>query len=301
MISNETGSIICIIGIALMAIGFVISIISIIAKKTAIGHFGLITLIVGSVIMLTIVFLMQNQQKHLESEQIASVSEQDYKSSCKTIDYKELCRYPDKYEGTDISVKVKVQQVMDVSTFSTDKAWRALTDNNGYGWYADDEYYMIDKRSEDTVKILEDDVVVVYGEFTGLEKITRALTGNTDELPKVKVRYADLVDDAPEKTYEEVLEEYSQKMREATPRLIAEYQEEAKQNQNGITGLAELSSKKTEELANINSEGTEEMSKIYMYNGTGSYDEYSEWSGKLFDVYMEEAGKITDAYLESAR
>ena len=41
------------------------------------------------------------------------------------------------------------------------------------------------------------------------------------------------------------------------------------------------------------------MSKIYMYNGEGSYDEYSEWSGKLFDVYMEEAGKIQDAYMNS--
>ncbi len=301
MISNEIGAIVCALGLVLMAIGIVAVIVSLIARKTKISNYGLATFIAGSVIMLGTVFLMQNQQNRMESEQVAAVSEPDYKSSCKSIDYKELLRYPDKYKGEKITVKVKVQQIMDVSAYSTEKAWRALTDNNGYGWYADDEYYMIDKRSGDAVKVLEDDVVMVYGEFSGMEKITRALTGNAEELPKIKVRYADLVDDAPEKTYDEILEEYSQKMRDATPRLISEYQEEAKQNQNGITGLAELSQKKTEELANINSEGTEEMAKIYMYNGNGSYDEYSEWSGKLFDVYMEEAGKITDAYMASAR
>lgn len=228
-------------------------------------------------------------------------SESDYRGQCRSVNYKELCRYPEKYQGEKVTVKVKVQQILDAGLFSTDKAWRALTDNGGYGWYADDEYYIIDKRSSDAVKILEDDIVIVYGEFTGLEKITRALTGNTDELPRIEVKYADLVDDIPEKTYEEVLEEYSQKIRNATPRLIAEYQEEAKNNQSGITGLAELSNKKIEELANIQSEGTEEMAKIYMYNGTGSYNEYSEWSEKLFDVYMEEAEKITDAYMASAR
>lgn len=243
------------------------------------------------------------EQKPKETEQTkpANQTEDEYKASCKEIDYKELCRYPEKYTGEHISVKVKVQQILEAGFFTLDKAWRAYTDESGYGWYADDEYYMIDKRGSDSVKVLEDDVVRVYGEFAGLEKITRALTGQNAELPKLNVKYADLLDDAPEKTYEEILEEYSQKMREATPRLISEYQEEAKQNQNGITGLAELSQKKMEKLANINSEGTEEMSKIYMYNGNGSYDEYSEWSGKLFDVYMEEAGKITDAYMASAR
>nr|DAP92851.1 MAG TPA: hypothetical protein [Caudoviricetes sp.] len=243
------------------------------------------------------------EQKPKETEQTkpANQTEDEYKASCKEIDYKELCRYPEKYTGEHISVKVKVQQILEAGFFTLDKAWRAYTDESGYGWYADDEYYMIDKRGSGSVKVLEDDVVRVYGEFAGLEKITRALTGQNDELPKINVKYADLLDDAPEKTYEEILEEYSQKMRDATPRLISEYQEEAKQNQNGITGLAELSQKKVEKLANINSEGTEEMSKIYMYNGSGSYDEYSEWSGKLFDVYMEEAGKITDAYMASAR
>lgn len=63
MVSNEAGVYICIFGIALMAIGFVLSIISAITKKPAIGNLGFATLIVGAVFMLTIVLLMQNQQR----------------------------------------------------------------------------------------------------------------------------------------------------------------------------------------------------------------------------------------------
>lgn len=123
------------------------------------------------------------------------ISEDDYKAECQTVDYKELCRYPEKYEGTKIVVKVKVSQIIDANFSGSEKAWRTYTDNSGYGFYADDEYYMLDKRGGDAVKILDDDIIVVYGEFTGLEKITRALTSTTDELPRIEVKYADLANE----------------------------------------------------------------------------------------------------------
>lgn len=126
---------------------------------------------------------------------VPEISEDDYKAECQTVDYKELCRYPEKYEGTKIAVKVKVSQIIDANFSGSEKAWRTYTDNSGYGFYADDEYYMLDKRGGDAVKILDDDIITVYGEFTGLEKITRALTSTTDELPRIEVKYADLVDE----------------------------------------------------------------------------------------------------------
>lgn len=126
---------------------------------------------------------------------VPEISEDDYKAECQTVDYKELCRYPEKYEGTKIVVKVKVSQIIDANFSGSEKAWRTYTDNSGYGFYADDEYYMLDKRGGDAVKILEDDIINVYGEFTGLEKITRALTSTTNELPRIEVKYADLVEE----------------------------------------------------------------------------------------------------------
>lgn len=126
---------------------------------------------------------------------VPEISEDDYKAECQSVDYKELCRYPEKYEGTKIVVKVKVSQIIDANFSGSEKAWRTYTDNSGYGFYADDEYYMLDKRGDDAVKILDDDIITVYGEFTGLEKITRALTSTTDELPRIEVKYADLVEE----------------------------------------------------------------------------------------------------------
>ena len=123
------------------------------------------------------------------------ISEDAYKPQCRQMDYKELFRYPDKYKGTKVMVKVRVAQIVSANFSGSRKAWRAYTDNSGYGFYADDEYYMLDKRGGDAVKILEDDIITVYGEFTGLEKITRALTSTTDELPRIEVKYADLVDE----------------------------------------------------------------------------------------------------------
>lgn len=125
---------------------------------------------------------------------VPEISEDDYKAECQNVDYKELCRYPEKYEGTKIVVKVKVSQIIDANFSGSEKAWRTYTDNSGYGFYADDEYYMLDNRGGDAVKILEDDIITVYGEFTGLEKITRALTSTTDELPRIEVKYADLAE-----------------------------------------------------------------------------------------------------------
>ena len=122
------------------------------------------------------------------------ISEGAYKAQCRQIDYKELCRHPDKYKGTKVTVKARVAQIVDANIFGTRKAWRTYTDNSGYGFYADDEYYMLDKRVSNAVKVLTDDIVVVYGEFTGLETVTRALTGTTDELPRIEVRFADLAE-----------------------------------------------------------------------------------------------------------
>lgn len=103
------------------------------------------------------------------------------------------------------------------------------------------------------------------------------------------------------KTYQSILDDYTQKIEEATPRLIEEYYEEADLNTNGLEGLATLSNDKVLELADICTEGVEEMAEIMWYTGTDSYNEYEEWAAKLYDVYTDEAGKITEAYMNSAQ
>lgn len=123
-----------------------------------------------------------------------TLSEDEYRAECETVNYKDLCRYPDQYAGKKITITGKVQQIMDANWLSSDKAWRVQTDNDGYGYYLDDEYYAIDKRLSDAIKVLQDDIVVIYGEFTGMTNVTRALTNTTDEIPCIDVAYVDIVE-----------------------------------------------------------------------------------------------------------
>lgn len=234
--------------------------------------------------------------KPAETEKPTENTEENYKSSCIEVSYKDLCRYPDNYKGKALKIVIQVKQIMNDDLFGVLKAWRVQTDNDGLGWYIDDEYYLIDKRGSGSIKVLEDDVLVVYGEFTGMKTVTRALTWTRDEIPQINVKYTELVE---WQTCEEIYEEYAQKMRDAVPTLIEEFCKEAETNTDGITGLAEISNSKVSALAEIESDGTQKMSTTYS-NAGEAYDDYTEWAGKLWDVYMEEAAKIQDAYMEYA-
>jgi hypothetical protein len=99
--------------------------------------------------------------------------------------------------------------------------------------------------------------------------------------------------------YQAILDEYSKKIRVATPKLINEYRAEAAKNSDGLMGLAQISMTKVSKLAAISTEGVSEMAKIMLSSGTWKYEAYEAWSKKLMDVYTEEAQKITDAYMAS--
>lgn len=100
--------------------------------------------------------------------------------------------------------------------------------------------------------------------------------------------------------YQRILNEYTIILQQEAPRLADEYNQEYPRNENGLEGLAELSNEKIGELAEISNEGVSEMADVHFNSGSGEYEEYEEWSGRLMDVYMEEAEVITNAYMESA-
>lgn len=123
-----------------------------------------------------------------------AVAEAEYRESCQEIDYKDLCRYANDYYGANVVVEVRIQQTMDVGGwFSNQTAWYAMSDNSGYGFYYDDEYYLVDKRAEGAVKVLNDDIVRAYGTFKGLYTATKAITGEKVEIPRIEVKYTDLI------------------------------------------------------------------------------------------------------------
>lgn len=101
-------------------------------------------------------------------------------------------------------------------------------------------------------------------------------------------------------SYQSILEDYTKKLQEASPRLVNEYNKEYPSMNGDVNALAELSNKKIEKLAEISNDGTTEMAKLQLA-GKSDYSVYEEWAGKLIDVYTQEAQKIMDAYLASAQ
>lgn len=102
-----------------------------------------------------------------------------------------------------------------------------------------------------------------------------------------------------EGSYEDIYNEYSKKLTDATPGLIDEYHAEAASNTNSVEGPADIANAKVEKLAQIETEGTEKMAQFMYTGGSGNYDEYQSWAGKLYDVYDAEGQKIYNEYMTS--
>lgn len=110
-----------------------------------------------------------------------------------SVSYKDILRYPDENAGKLIVIEAEVQQCMDGGLFDDGKYYRVLAKDEELGQYWGDEYYVFDCRVEDDFKILNEDVIKIYGEVTGAEEITRALTWTSDEVAGIKMYYYELI------------------------------------------------------------------------------------------------------------
>lgn len=110
----------------------------------------------------------------------------DYEAQCPVVPYKDILRSPSDFEKTRMAVTLKISQTMDggFRCYAVDASGRQLMD---------EEWYLVDTRHSDEPKLLETDVVQVYGTFIELVGITRALTGATDEIPKIQGTYIDII------------------------------------------------------------------------------------------------------------
>lgn len=123
------------------------------------------------------------------------MTEQEFKDSCKDIDYKAMMRNPDDYIGQNFKVTVKVSTKEDgYGDFPyAYKCYAQDEDGDFYGDY----YYFLDARQTDEdgyVKVLEDDYITVYGTFDGLLATENALNGSTSEEMSLNIYYVDLHD-----------------------------------------------------------------------------------------------------------
>lgn len=93
----------------------------------------------------------------------------------KTIPYEKLARYPNKYKGKALKIYGQVIQVIQDEDNENEVELRVSTKNDGYGWYDDVVYVGYTYKTNDK-KILEDDMVTIYGLSAGT--VTYESTGS---------------------------------------------------------------------------------------------------------------------------
>lgn len=127
-------------------------------------------------------------------ESTPSVSKEDFISSCTEIPYKTLARNPEDYVGEHIVLTVKIEQILQGGLFDSNEYYRVYT-NDEYDMWLGDEYFMYDSRVDDDMKLLQGDIITVYGEFAGTETVTRALSGTKEDVPAFKALYIELIEE----------------------------------------------------------------------------------------------------------
>ena len=122
--------------------------------------------------------------KKAEKEK-AKKAKKDYLASCKTYKYKDIARNPDKYEGKNAKFKGKVVQVMEGDYYTV---LRVNVTKGKYGIYSDTVYVIYIPKDSKESRILEDDIVTLYGELGGIETYETVM-GASVSIPKMYAKY----------------------------------------------------------------------------------------------------------------
>ncbi len=116
--------------------------------------------------------------------------EKIYKENCSKVAYKEIARNPDKYTGKQVKFTGEVSQVIE-STWGTGVTLLVNVTKDEYGLYDDAIYVDYTPRSSGEERILEDDIITIYGDFEGLTSYTSVL-GAKITVPQINASYIDI-------------------------------------------------------------------------------------------------------------
>lgn len=118
------------------------------------------------------------------------VSAKAYKNNCKTLSFKDLSRNPDKHKGEKLKYTGQVIQVQEDEHWLDDNTTVDLRINvtkDEYGLW-DDTIYATVELPKNADRILEDDIITIWGECDGKYSYTSVL-GSDVTLPKINIEY----------------------------------------------------------------------------------------------------------------
>lgn len=129
----------------------------------------------------------EEAQRKAEAE-AAARAEEEKRGYDTGITFDNLSRKPDDYEGK----KVKFTgEVLQVSELTNEIQIRLATKPNSWGGYSDDVVYVYFSSDLISSRILEDDVITVYGVARGLHSYTTVM-GAEVTLPLIEVEKLDV-------------------------------------------------------------------------------------------------------------
>jgi len=105
----------------------------------------------------------------------------DVKAKAQSIAYESLAREPNRYVGTTVTFTGKVIQVQESGRSAT---YRVSVTKGPYGTWKDTIYVEYRRSSDTEPRILNGDIVRLYGEFKGL-KSYKAVRGQQVTIPRV--------------------------------------------------------------------------------------------------------------------
>ncbi len=128
-----------------------------------------------------------NTISEIDNEQVV-ISEEEYKASCKSISYVDIARNPNNYVGQKSVFSGKVIQVQESGKRVV---LRVNVTRGEYGIWDDTVYVDYQRKDDNESRVLEDDIITMYGEIKGIKDYT-AVFGNQISIPHLEVEYIEI-------------------------------------------------------------------------------------------------------------
>lgn len=153
------------------------------SKKKKKGFLKPLLITVGIIFALFVIIGISSEDSNTQTSSTMTVEELGkFKNECKTIPYQELARTPDNYKGKKVLFTGEVLQVLEEGK---DIQLRVNVTRTDYGY--DDTIYVIYTKKDNETRILEDDIITIWGTANGLLSY-KAVMGNEVTIPQVNAK-----------------------------------------------------------------------------------------------------------------
>lgn len=131
----------------------------------------------------------EKAKREAEEKAKKEKEEADFKASCQTYTFEQMARNPDNFKGTNVKVTGEVIQVL--YGYDSVDIRMNITKEGTYSTYYTDTIYVTYTPEEGEDKILEDDIITVYGTSQGDYSYTSTI-GAQVTLPLISGKYITL-------------------------------------------------------------------------------------------------------------